>query len=274
MEPARVTAAVLWASPSQGSSLAPSPLQWCRFCRRPFGPLSAASHGRQVSAWRRRTSINVRKERRYRRHTGSPKARGPLTPFGSRSAGRLLRRLVAVNADGRAGWGCGAAVKGDLSRFAIRRLGGRRDRKRTAKIPDAANPARHRPGLLRELRAGAIDGGVSALGVNDDASRRASPGRGRPCRFCRRPIERRRVARRAACSVRWVDEHVRMPLWRLPDGYVEDPTEVALQLRDQHSAALGDLRQWRSRRRDRLAAARNRPATGQRRRARAGQRTR
>jgi hypothetical protein len=32
-----------------------------------------------------------------------------------------------------------------------------------------------------------------------------------------------------------------MPLWRLPDGYVEDPIEVALQLCDQHSATLGDL---------------------------------
>ncbi|MGO9901612.1 MAG: hypothetical protein ACLP0J_18440 [Solirubrobacteraceae bacterium] len=58
-----------------------------------------------------------------------------------------------------------------------------------------------------------------------------------------------------------------MPLWTLPDGYVEDPTEVALALRDQHSAALGDLRRWRSRQRDRLAA-RKRPAASQRRRAR------
>jgi hypothetical protein len=54
-----------------------------------------------------------------------------------------------------------------------------------------------------------------------------------------------------------------MPLWRLPDDYVKDPTEVALQLRDQHSATLGDLRRWRSRQRDRLAT-QSRPATSQR----------
>jgi hypothetical protein len=77
----------------------------------------------------------------------------------------------------------------------------------------------------------------------------------------------------AAWSVRWVDEHPRMPLWRLPNDYVEDPTEVALALRDQHSAALGDLRQWRSRRRERLSA-RNRPPADQPRRARPRQRTR
>jgi hypothetical protein len=64
-----------------------------------------------------------------------------------------------------------------------------------------------------------------------------------------------------------------MPLWRLPDDYVDDQTEVALQLRDQHSTTLGDLRRWRSRQRDRLAA-RNRPAASQRRDARARQRTR
>jgi len=58
-----------------------------------------------------------------------------------------------------------------------------------------------------------------------------------------------------------------MPLWRLPDDYLEDATEVALQLRDQHSATLGDLRRWRSRQRDRLAA-RNRPGASQRRHAR------
>ncbi len=58
-----LVAEILWATNLPRIVPAPSPLQWCRFCRRPFGPLSAASHGRQLAAWRWRASINLATER-------------------------------------------------------------------------------------------------------------------------------------------------------------------------------------------------------------------
>ncbi len=106
--------------PSQGSSPAPSPLQWCRFCRRPFGPLSAALHGRRLALGEGEP-----------RSTFARSAGTAVTPAAQRlwdpahaarfsnCGPRLLRRLVAVNADGRAGWGCGAAVKGRISRDSL-----------------------------------------------------------------------------------------------------------------------------------------------------------
>jgi hypothetical protein len=144
------------------------PLQWCRFCRRPFGPLSAASHGHRLALGEGEP-----------RSTFARSAITAVTP----AAQRLWDPAHAARISNCGPACCGAwwlltptaapggvaarpSKTGDLSRFAMRRLRSWPDRSARTKPWTRRSAAAQGAELLRELRAGAIDGDVSALGCD------------------------------------------------------------------------------------------------------------